>query len=143
MKIYLASDHAGIEMKDELISFLAEHDIEDVGAYKLEPEDDYPDYVIPLAKKVAEDEGSMGIVIGGSGQGEAIAANRIKGARCALYNSMEGVKLSREHNNANIISLGARLASLDEAKEAVVAFISTPFSGDERHVRRIKKLDND
>ncbi|MDZ4226395.1 MAG: RpiB/LacA/LacB family sugar-phosphate isomerase [Patescibacteria group bacterium] len=145
MKIYLASDHAGYEMKEALIPFLRERglEVEDVGPLTLNPEDDYPDYLMPMAAKVAENKGSFGIGIGGSGQGEAMVANRIKGARASVYygGSIKALTLSREHNNANILSLGARFISIDEAKAAVELWLSTPFSNEERHVRRIQKLD--
>lgn len=145
MKIYLASDHAGFELKEALMPYLVERGfvLEDMGPSTLEPHDDYPDHITPLALKVAGEKGSLGIAIGGSGQGEAMAANRIKGVRATVFygGNREVLKVSREHNNANILSLGARFVSADDAKEAVVLWLSTPFSGDERHVRRIKKLD--
>ena len=145
-KIFLASDHAGFELKEALIAFLRErnYEVEDLGPATLDPNDDYPDYLMNLGRYVANERGAMGIGIGGSGQGEAMAANRIKGARAAVYygGSDEIVKLSREHNDANILSLGARFVSQEEAKRAVELWLSTPFSNDERHVRRIKKLDD-
>lgn len=145
MKIFLASDHAGYELKEALTPFLKErgYDVEDLGPLSLDPSDDYPDYLMMLGRHVAGEKGSMGIGIGGSGQGEAIAANRIKGARAAVYygGNDEIVKLSREHNDANILSLGARFISQDDAKRAVELWLATPFSNDERHVRRIAKLD--
>ena len=128
--------------------------VEDMGPATLEPADDYPDYIMPLALKVAGEKGSFGIVIGASGQGEANAANRIKGARASVYygparqsqTDMSGKVLDmiasmREHGDANILALGARFLSADEAKEAVMLWLTTPFSNDERHIRRIKKLD--
>src|SRR3989344_5688834 len=130
MKIYIGSDHAGFELKGKLISYLKEkgHEVEDKGAFKLDPEN------------------SISIIIGGSGQGEAIEANRFKHVRAEVYyggspdSGLETVKLAREHNNANVLSLGARLISEEEAKKAVEIFLSTPFSGG-RHKRRIEKLD--
>lgn len=147
MKIYIGADHAGFELKQKLIDFLElnGHEVVDKGAYELDEKDDYPDFVFPVAKSVSSDEGSFGVVIGGSGQGETIAANRIKGVRAALYHGgrRDVIRLSREHNDANILGLGARLIDEDTAKEALQTFLSTDFSGDERHIRRIAKLDND
>ena len=145
MKIYLASDHAGYELKEALMPFLRERgfEVEDVGPMTHDPQDDYPDYLLPMAAKVAEDKGSFGIGIGGTGNGEAIVCNRIKGVRAAVYygGNKEIITLSKQHNDANILSLGARFLSIDEAKEAVVLWLGTPFSGEERHARRIKKID--
>ncbi len=145
MKVYIASDHAGFELKETLVQFLREEgqEIEDLGPETYEPGDDYPDFIMPLAEAVVADPGSFGIAIGGSGEGEAMAANRVLGARAAEYygGALDVLKATREHNNANILSLGARFLSAAEAQEAVVLFLSTPFSGDERHVRRIEKLD--
>jgi len=143
-KIFLASDHAGYEMKEALAPFLTERgfDVEDLGPATLDANDDYPDYLMKLGREVADHRGSFGIGIGGSGQGEAMAANRSPGARAAVYygGSDEILKLSREHNDANILSIGARFVSIEEAKNAVALWIGTPFPGDERHIRRIKKL---
>ena len=143
-KIYLASDHAGFEMKEALAPFLTERgfDVEDLGPATLNPQDDYPDYLMQLGREVADHRGSFGIGIGFSGQGEAIAANRSPGARAAVYygGSEDILKLSREHNDANILSLGARFVSIEEAKNAIALWLGTPFAGEERHVRRIKKL---
>lgn len=144
MKIHLGSDHAGFELKEKLANFLRElgHETVDHGAATFDEKDDYPDFVIPVAKAVAQDSGSRGIVLGGSGQGEAMAANRVSGGRAAVYygGPLEIVKLAREHNDANILSLGARFLSEDEAKEAIRLFLETDFSGAERHVRRLKKF---
>lgn len=144
MKVFLASDHAGYELKEALTPFLAERgfEVEDVGPAVLNPHDDYPDYLGQLGREVAEHKGSFGIGIGGSGQGEAMSANRMPGARAAVYYGGPGeiIKLSREHNDANILCLGARFLSIDEAKEAVLTWLQTPFSGEERHARRIQKL---
>src|SRR3989344_285547 len=143
-KIYLASDHAGCELKNRLLSYLTElgHETEDVGPSKLNPEDDYPDFITPCAKRVAEEKGSFGIIIGKSGQGEAMVANRIPGARAAVFyvGLDEAVKLPREHQDANILSLGAGLLSEDGARRAVQTFLMTPFSGEERHIRRMRKF---
>lgn len=146
MKVYIASDHAGFELKESLKTFLLqnpEYYIEDMGPSTLDTSDDYPDYILPLARKVSEEAGSMGIVIGGSGEGEAMAANKVSGIRAAEYygGNTDIVRLSREHNDANILSLGARFISTEDAKRAVALWLSTPFSKDERHVRRIEKLD--
>ncbi len=149
MKVYLGSDHAGYELKEKLVLFLKDlgYEVEDKGAFSLDSQDDYPDFVKPVASAVASDpEGSRGIVLGGSGQGEAISANRYKNIRAfAYYTPSRGevniVTDSRSHNNSNIISLGARFLSEEEAKEAVKLWLETPFSGDERHVRRLRKLD--
>lgn len=143
--MYLASDHAGFELKKMLTEFLRSsgHDAVDLGPETMDPADDYPDFVAPLAQKVAAEEGSFGIALGGSGEGEAIDANRTKGARAAEYygGNLDIVRLAREHNDANILSLGARFINEEHAKEAVTLFLATPFSGEERHSRRIKKLD--
>jgi ribose 5-phosphate isomerase B len=129
------------------------YQVEDIGAHELDPEDDYPDYILPCARKVASDHGSFGIVIGASGQGEAMAANRVKGARAAVFygaamapqtdasgKSLGIIESVRAHNDANILSLGARFISKEEAKEAVRMFLTTRFSRDERHERRIAKF---
>lgn len=145
MKVLLASDHAGYELKEALAPFLRERgfEVEDLGPGTLDPNDDYPDYLMMLGRHVAGEAGALGIGIGGSGQGEAIAVNRIKGARAAVFygGPDEIVKLSREHNNANVLSLGARFLTQEQAKNAVILWLTTPFSNDERHVRRIAKLD--
>lgn len=144
MKIYIGSDHAGYELKEKLKEFLGwlGYTVEDKGAFHYDPEDDYPDYISPVAAAVAQD-GGFGIVIGGSGQGEAIDANKVEGVRAAEFygGPIDIVKLAREHNDVNILSLGARFVGEAEAKEAVQLFLETPFSGDERHIRRINKLE--
>ncbi len=162
MKIYLASDHAGFEMKGAIKEYLMYlelgYEIIDMGTNEYNQYDDYPDFVIPMAKAVAEEQGSMGIIFGGSGQGEAMCANRISGIRAGVFygqmqptsgvdlegvesnDSFEIVKLMRSHNDANILSIGARFVSVDEAKFACELFLNTKFSGDERHVRRISKF---
>ena len=145
MKIYLGADHAGFEMKEVLKKYLADlkYEVEDKGAFKYQPEDDYPDFVFPVAKAVAADPESRGVVIGGSGQGEAMAVNRIKGIRGAVYygGSFEVVELSKKHNDANILSLGARFIDDELAKKALKLWLETPFEGG-RHQRRIEKLDS-
>jgi len=145
MKIFIGSDHAGFELKEKLIQFLLDQNFEvvDKGAFQLNPTDDYPDFVIPVAEEVSKDSNSKGIVLGGSGEGEAIATDRFPHVRTAVWygGNLEPLRLSREHNDANILSIGARFVSEEEAKEAVSLWLETPFSGDERHVRRISKLD--
>jgi ribose 5-phosphate isomerase B len=144
MKIYLGTDHAGFELKEALKAALttAGHTVEDMGAHSYDAGDDYPDFVTPVAHAVAQDVDSFGIVLGGSGQGEAMCANRVPGVRTAVYydGPMEIVRLAREHNNANILSLGARFVDEETAKEAVALFISTSFGNDERHARRLGKF---
>ena len=146
MKIYLGSDHAGFELKAHLKKYLEGlgEEVFDKGPTELDENDDYPDYMIPVAREVSEDpKGSRGIVIGGSGQGEAMAANRFTNVRAAVYygGPKEIITLSREHNNANVLSLAARFISKEEAIEVVKLWLSTPFSNDERHVRRIEKIE--
>ena len=144
MKIYVAADHAGFNLKNYLKKqLLADgYDIEDCGAFDFDPLDDYPDFIIPAAEKVANQPNSRGIIIGGSGQGEAMAANRIQGVRAAVYydGPIEIVKLSRLHNNANILSLGARFLSVERATEILNIWLTEKFEG-ERHENRINKLD--
>jgi ribose 5-phosphate isomerase B len=145
--IYIGSDHAGYELKEKLKTFLKElgYEVTDKGAFSLDKDDDYPDFIIPVAMAVASDVDSLGIVLGGSGQGEAISANKIDGIRAIEYygGDLEIIKLGREHNDANILSLGARFVTEEEAKNAVKVFIETKFSGDERHIRRINKIDSE
>jgi len=156
MRIIFASDHAGFELKEKLISFVKElgHEVEDCGAYENVPEDDYPDFVKKVALKISEDPDNLkGIILGGSGQGEAIVANRFKNVRAVVFNGQykppdgrevpNEIAISRTHNDANILSLGTRFINEEEAKEAVKIWLNTAFSGDERHVRRIKKIDQD
>lgn len=155
LKIHIASDHAGFELKEALIVFLRERglDVEDDGPSSFNPEDDYPDYILPMAAKVAQNKDTYGIALGASGQGEAMVANRIKGVRAAVYygpakqsqKDAEGKTLdmlasTREHNDANILAIGARFVSTEEAKEAVLTWLGTAFSGAERHVRRLSKF---
>ena len=142
MRIHIGSDHAGLEFKNELITHLVGngHDVTDHGPYEYDALDDYPDFCIPCAEAVAKDASSLGIVLGGSGNGEQIAANKVKGVRAALVWSIETAALAREHNNANVISVGQRLHSADFVKQLIDTFIATKFPGDERHVRRIEKI---
>jgi ribose 5-phosphate isomerase B len=145
MKIYLATDHAGFELKESMRAYLEAkgHEVTDFGAHEYNENDDYPDFIRPAAEAVAADAASLGIIFGGSGQGEDMVADKVVGVRSAVYygGNLEIVKLAREHNNANVLSIGARFASEDEAKEAIDLFIETKFPGDERHVRRIEKID--
>jgi ribose 5-phosphate isomerase B len=147
VKIFLASDHAGYELKSKLVEYFmqAGHDVEDMGPSRCNPADDYPDYIGPCAHRVADEHGSFGIVVGLSGQGEAMAANRVRGCRAAVYygGPAEILKLSRQHNDANILSLGARFVSYEEAKTAATLWLNTHFEHDERHQRRILKMDYD
>lgn len=146
MKIYLGTDHAGFNLKEKLIPFLKSlgHSVIDKGAFSYNKNDDYPDYIKPVAKAVSRNVKNRGIILGASGQGEAIVANRFKGIRAAVYygGSEKIVKLSRMHNNANILSLGARFLTEQQAKKAVSLWLSTAFSKDKRHEMRIKKIDS-
>ena len=144
-KIFIGADHAGFELKECIKKYLIGLGVkvEDKGAHKFDSQDDYPDFVIPVAKKVAEDPvNNRGIIFGASGQGEAIAANKIKDIRAALYygGNIEIVKLSRTHNNANVLSLGARFLTKEQAIGAVGIWLKTNFSNEARHIRRIKKI---
>lgn len=142
MKVYIGADHGGYQLKEELKGYLKElsYGVEDMGAHELDPEDDYPDFVFPVARRVASEPDSKGIVIGRSGNGEAIAANKVKGVRAAVCWNEEVAKKAREHNNANVLSLGADYITTDNAKKIAKAFLETPFSGEERHKRRIEKI---
>ena len=142
MRVYLGSDHAGYELKMHLVNYLIKqgHDVVDVGPHVYDAEDDYPPFCLHTGAKVVADEGSLGIVIGGSGNGEQIAANKIEGVRSALAWRVEIAQLARQHNDANVIAIGAREHTLDEATAFVEAFLATPFSGDPRHARRITQL---
>lgn len=141
MKILIAADHGGFELKEYLKEYLREkgHQIEDIGNRELDPNDDYPDFVLPLAEKVSKEAG-VGIVIGRSGNGEAIAANKVKGVRAALCTSKQLAKKAREDNQANILALGADFIDEELAKEIVDVFLETEFSQEERHVRRVEKI---
>ena len=146
MRVVLATDHAGLELKDKLTEYVKElgYTVEDLGAHDLEGTDDYPDLIAPAAQAVSENPIEVkGIILGGSGQGEAMVANRFKNVRCTVYygGAMDIVKISREHNDANMLSLGARYVSDKEAKEAVKLWLESEASDDERHQRRIKKID--
>ena len=142
MRIYLGADHAGFDMKNLIADHLkaAGHEVIDCGAHTYDANDDYPAFCIEAARRVVADEGSLGIVLGGSGNGEQIAANKVPGARCALAWSVETAKLAREHNNAQLIGLGCRMHSEEEALAIVDAFIAQEWSEAERHQRRIDIL---
>ncbi len=154
-KIYIASDHAGFALKAPLTAYLTElgYTVADLGAPTLAREDDYPDYMTSCATRVAEEPGARGIIIGGSGQGEAMVANRVKGARAAVYYgpaarsqtdaddaSLDIITSARAHNDANILALGARFIDVEEAKRVAKQFLEVVFLGEERHVRRIAKF---
>ena len=146
--IFLASDHAGFELKNKIKKFLKHerYSFEDLGPYELNKKDDYPDYIIPCARKVASNKDSKGVVFGFSGQGEPITANKIKGVRASVYyegeNGKRIIKLSREHNDSNILSLGAGFISEKEAINAIRLWLDTKFSKAERHERRNKKVNS-
>ena len=140
MRVYVASDHAGYELKVHLVNHLIKqgYDVVDVGPHTYDPEDDYPSFCLHTGAKVVADPGSLGVVIGGSGNGEQIAANKVEGVRAALAWKVEIAQLAREHNDAQVVAIGARMHSPEEAARLVDAFLATPFSGDERHARRIR-----
>lgn len=147
MKIYISSDHAGFELKAHLLAYLQSqgHEAVDLGPAEFDKQDDYPDTISPVPKEISAGRADeMGIVIGHSGQGEALVANKFKNVRAGVYygGPIEILKLLREHNNANVLSLGAHFVSKEEAEAAVQTFLHTAFSGDERHVRRIEKIHN-
>jgi ribose 5-phosphate isomerase B len=161
MRIALASDHAGFAYLAELETFLKSlgHDVKNYGPQKLNPEDDYPDFIVPAAHAVGCGDCDKGIILGGSGQGEAIAANKIKGVRCAVFygpasarkvvdatgrtshDPLEIVRLSRQHNDANVLSIAARFVALDDMKQVIKLWLETAFSDEERHRRRNEKLN--
>lgn len=161
MKVYLASDHAGFDTKNQLVAYVRDqlgYEVEDCGAFVDDPQDDYPGIIAGAARRLSEDvtagKNSRAIVAGASGQGEAIVANRFKGVRCALYYGDPGseqvdasgkhldiLASTREHNNANALSLGLRFLTLDQAKDAVSRWLAAPFPGEARHARRISQID--
>jgi ribose 5-phosphate isomerase B len=142
MRVYLGADHAGYELKVHLASHLAAqgYEVVDVGPATFDPDDDYPAFCIHTGSRVVADAGSLGVVIGGSGNGEQIAANKVPGVRAALAWNLETARLCREHNDANIVGIGARMHTLDEATAIVTQFLTTPFSAGERHARRIAQV---
>lgn len=142
MRVHLGGDHAAYDLKGDLVAFLTDegHEVIDHGPSHYDAQDDYPVFVLRAAQGVRDDPGSLGIVLGGSGNGEQIAANKVKGVRAALVWSVEIAELARQHNDANVMGIGARQHDEETAKRLVDAFLDTPFSGDERHERRIALL---
>lgn len=160
MKVYLATDHAGFDLKEKIKArlLIEGYEVEDFGAHTFVPTDDYTDYISKVGEAIAAHPEEKGIIFGGSGQAEAMLANKYKGVRCALFyasripphaadvngrksdDPYEMIRLTREHNNANVLSLGARLLSDEEALQAVLMWLTQPFTAEERHVRRIKKM---
>lgn len=142
VRLYLGSDHAGLELKAALVAWLGEagHEAMDCGPFEYDPQDDYPAYVLRAARGVAADPGSFGIVIGGSGNGEQISANKVPGIRAALAWTTETAQLARMHNNANVLSLGARMYPEADAIGFAKVFIETPFSDEPRHLRRLAMI---
>ncbi|HEX2290907.1 MAG TPA: ribose-5-phosphate isomerase [Pseudonocardiaceae bacterium] len=144
MRVYLASDHAGFELKNFLVKHLTSrgHDVVDVGPEAFDADDDYPPFCIEAARRVVGDAGSLGVVIGGSGNGEQISANKVSGCRAALAWSTDTAKLAREHNDAQVAGIGARMHSPAEAAEIVETFLNTSFSAGERHSRRLRQISD-
>ncbi|MEK7521206.1 MAG: RpiB/LacA/LacB family sugar-phosphate isomerase [Patescibacteria group bacterium] len=142
MRIYIGTDHGGYKLKQEVKLFIEGlgYEVVDKGAFELQGEDDYPDYVFPVAEHVSSEEGSLGIVIGRSGNGEAIAANKVRGVRAAVCLNSAMAEKAREHNSANILSLGADYIPREEVLEVVKTFLESKFSGEKRHKRRIEKI---
>jgi ribose 5-phosphate isomerase B len=142
MRVYLGSDHAGFELKAKLVAWLGDngHEPIDCGPTEYDPDDDYPAFCINAAERTVADEGSFGVVLGGSGNGEQIAANKVAGVRATLCWSPEIAALARQHNDANVCSIAARFVSEAELLEILRTFLGTPFSGDARHVRRLAQI---
>ena len=142
MRVHIASDHAGYELKAIAITHLENngHEVIDHGALTYDPQDDYPSFCFEAAQATVNDPGSLGIVIGGSGNGEQISANKVRGARAALAWNLQTARLAREHNNANVVGIGARMHTSEEALEIIDAFLSEPYSNEPRHQRRIEIL---
>ncbi|MBW9206552.1 ribose-5-phosphate isomerase [Mumia sp. zg.B53] len=142
MRVHIGCDHAGFELKNHLVDHLSRqgHDVVDHGPSTYDAEDDYPPFCLATGEAVVDDQGSLGVVIGGSGNGEQIAANKVDGIRAALAWSPETARLARQHNNANVVAVGARMHSTEDAVALVETFLATPFSGEERHARRVSLL---
>ena len=142
MRVHLGSDHAGFELKQHLVQHLSAsgHEVVDHGPPAYQPQDDYPPYCLRTALAAVQDPGSLGIVIGGSGNGEQIAANKVKGVRAALAWSLETATLARQHNDANVLAIGGRMHSIEQATSFADAYLAEPFSQDPRHIRRIEML---
>lgn len=160
MKVYLATDHAGFELKNKVVEFLKKegYQVEDCGPDTYDKDDDYPDFISRAAEKVSKNPDDFGVVFGGSGQGEAIVANKFKNVRCALFygpvippiatditgktsdDPYEMLRLTREHNNSNMLSIGVRFMSAEDAMNAIKLFLNSKYSGEERHARRVKKI---
>ena len=142
MRVFLGSDHAGFELKAHLLSAVAAagHEAVDCGAVEYDAQDDYPPFCFAVGERTVAEPGTLGVVIGGSGNGEQIAANKVPGVRAALAWNEETARLAREHNDANVVSIGAREHSIEQATELVLLFLATPFSGAERHLRRIAQV---
>jgi ribose 5-phosphate isomerase B len=144
MEIYIGADHRGYAMKEGLVAWLAEqgHDVHDMGASEYKDQDDYPDYAFAVAKEVAASDDRRGLLLCGSGVGMAVAANKVRGVRAALVHDTKTIKAARNDDDVNVLALGADSIPLEEAKRAITVFLETPFSGEERHLRRIQKLEN-
>ncbi len=157
MKVFLATDHAGLELKNKIKDFLVElgYDVNDLGAFNFDINDDYPDFISKAALEVSKSPLNKAIIFGGSGQGEAICANRFKNVRAVVYygpsdsiqkdamgNEIDIIESARMHNDANILSIGARFITIDDAKKAIKKFLETNFSEEERHIRRIQKIND-
>ena len=144
MRVHIGGDHAAFELHQDLLAFLADegHEVIDHGPFTYDALDDYPVFVLRAAEGVRDDPESLGIVLGGSGNGEQIAANKVRGIRAALAYNTVMARLGREHNDANVLSLGGRMQSLEDALDMAKVFLETPFSQDPRHVRRIKELED-
>lgn len=149
MKIYLATDHGGFELKENIKKYLKDkslpagrqgYEVEDCGAYDLNPIDDYPDFISKVGEKISEDPKSFGIIFGKSGEGECIVANKFKNVRAVVAFSKENVSLTRVDNDANILCIGSQFISYDLAKEMIDIFLNTEFSNEDRHIRRINKI---
>lgn len=142
MRVHLGCDHAGYELVQHLVNHLSStgHDVVDHGPKKYDPDDDYPAFCLATGQAVVDDPGSLGVVVGGSGNGEQIAANKVDGVRAALAWNLETAKLARQHNDANVIAIGSRQHSVEEATSFVESYLAEPFSGDPRHQRRIDQL---